>query len=76
MFWTNVQGKDFRDKDTDPFSRDWKHASNDKERLVGESQVEIGKGGVLTPRNESNDYLHGTSCSPCPHLPICSFSSY
>lgn len=45
MFWTNVQGKDFRDKDTDPFSRDWKHASNDKERLVGESQVEIGKGG-------------------------------
>lgn len=53
MFWTNDQGKEFRDKHTDQFSRDWKHASNEEERLSGESQVEIGKGEVLTPRNES-----------------------
>lgn len=33
---------------------------------MGESQVEIGKGGVLTPRNESNDYF----MAPAAHLAL------
>lgn len=40
-----------------------------------ESQVEIGKGEILTTRKESNGYLYGTNYSLSPHLFIYSFTS-